>query len=178
MQVLEEAKSELKAIDPAMDKKKATQEEIECNPTARHLLHYGNIIEERHLIGLVEWRRNGLSLAEVVELVNMFGPIRPWSQFYGGYTRYFFMPLCAPEMREMYASNVTFQIFVTKLQQEGKFTCIPGDLDWWRLARFVEEVVFDARNELLRVGVVENDGTIHPEAMVRGPRSIIRISLT
>ena len=160
-----------------LDKKEATKEEIEKNHTGRHLLEYGNIITKKHLAGLEEWKRNGLLLQEVVALINALGPIKPWNLDDQGYTNFYFMPLCHNKIKEMYDSDSRFGIFVQKLQQRGRFTMNPDDSDWLELGTFVQEVVYDARTELERVGVVNKEGRINPKATVQPPENVKRAEL-
>ena len=160
-----------------VDKEEATEEEIEKNETGRDLLEYGDIITEKHLAGLEEWKRNGLSLQEVVDLVNALGPIKPWNSTDKRYSSYFFMPMDHKEVRKMVQSDFRLGVLMTKLQEHGKFTKEPEDLDWIRLATFLQEVIFDARTELERVGVVDKEGKINPKATVQPPNGVTRVDL-
>ena len=160
-----------------LDKKEATKEEIEKKPTGCHLLEYDDIITEKHLAGLEEWKRNGLSLEEIVDLINAFGPIEPWNPDEEECSFYYFIPYGHQlEMKDM-CTDPRLGLLVMKLQERGMFTKNPEDLDWIRLGMFLQEVIFHARTELERVGVVDKEGKINPNATVQPPKGIARVEL-
>ena len=134
------------------------------------------IITEKHLAGLEEWKRNGLSLEEIVDLINVFGPIDPWNPDEEEYSHYHFIRYNHQEMKDM-CTDPRLGKIVMKLQELGMFKKNPDDLDWVRLGMFLEEVIFDARTELERVGVVDQEGRINPNATVQPPKGIARVEL-